>query len=320
MRTRGFTLVELLVVITIICLLAAILLPALVRARDRGRQAACMTNVRQVGMAIQLNADEHQEIYPGEIGATGLSTIWDKLKINKRAFMCPSSNLPIGYCYSGFVSGHSMSELSDPTLEVMIADGNGTVFTQPTDLDPRHSGGLVALFCDGHADFLTELPPMWIVHLKDPAEYEFEVEKSRYPVMLLFLNGDLPVAGEKVTPEESANQLLINTFKSVARTNRLQAKIVLVEVPDNEEKVLREDFFPPNYGDVQGKQNQSYPSVVILDRGGVKKTISPPQDQLGLKDQKLLDYWLQNVENYKNDVLTALEDVCKHARPWMEKE
>jgi prepilin-type N-terminal cleavage/methylation domain-containing protein len=64
MRKRGFTLIELLVVIAIIAILAAILLPALARARERGRQAACLSNLKQVGLALHLYSEAFTEYFP----------------------------------------------------------------------------------------------------------------------------------------------------------------------------------------------------------------------------------------------------------------
>ena len=55
-RRRGFTLIELLVVIAIIAILAAILFPVFAQARERARQTACLSNLRQVGLGLQLYA------------------------------------------------------------------------------------------------------------------------------------------------------------------------------------------------------------------------------------------------------------------------
>jgi prepilin-type N-terminal cleavage/methylation domain-containing protein len=64
MRKKGFTLIELLVVIAIIAILAAILLPALARARERGRQASCMSNLKQLGIALHLYAENFEDWFP----------------------------------------------------------------------------------------------------------------------------------------------------------------------------------------------------------------------------------------------------------------
>ena len=76
---KGFTLIELLVVIAIIAILAAILFPVFARAREKARAAQCMSNLKQLGLAIEMYSSDYDDRYPWAVDPADqyLPQIWN---------------------------------------------------------------------------------------------------------------------------------------------------------------------------------------------------------------------------------------------------
>jgi len=128
---RGFTLIELLVVIAIIAILAAILFPVFAKAREKARQSSCLSNVKQINLAVLSYAQDYDERMP-------LSYYWNPSRYsyimfiepyvkNSQVFDCPSMSVKAGLVYNGTRSypfnsllfGVAMAQIQTPAETVL---------------------------------------------------------------------------------------------------------------------------------------------------------------------------------------------------------
>jgi prepilin-type N-terminal cleavage/methylation domain-containing protein len=146
-RSRvGFTLIELLVVIAIIAILAAILFPVFAKAREKARQTTCMNNQKQIATAMQLYAQDHDEILPAA------EEVWGALNLDKGILNCPTAGKKVanGYVYDDKLGGLALGDVPSPTEMFVTTDGGSG------QVDRRHSGKLIFTCVDGHVEIGTD--------------------------------------------------------------------------------------------------------------------------------------------------------------------
>jgi prepilin-type N-terminal cleavage/methylation domain-containing protein/prepilin-type processing-associated H-X9-DG protein len=168
MKRRGFTLIELLVVIAIIAILAAILFPVFAQAREKARQATCLSNMKQIGLASNMYVEDYDETFPGHD--------WTKSE--------GLYAMPDGRIYQGHVG---WPLLFYPYIK------NQAVFICPSDDNPRDSwsdngkvnplhdtwGKPIPMSYSENADIFLQLPPVRLAAISFPAE-TYWIADARY--------------------------------------------------------------------------------------------------------------------------------------------
>jgi prepilin-type N-terminal cleavage/methylation domain-containing protein/prepilin-type processing-associated H-X9-DG protein len=104
MKRKGFTLIELLVVIAIIAILAAILFPVFAQAREKARSASCQSNLKQLGIAHAMYAQDYDEMLTGRVMWAPRLEPYTK---NWQIFSCPNWGSPVvltvkAYCQTTY--------------------------------------------------------------------------------------------------------------------------------------------------------------------------------------------------------------------------
>ncbi|HAR64825.1 MAG TPA: hypothetical protein DCR55_01220 [Lentisphaeria bacterium] len=166
--TKPFTLLELLVVITVIAILATMLLPSLSKAREKARQANCSVNLKQISLAMRSYAIIYDFWFPAPMTGTPAECpsesfqAMDLLVISEemtaaRSFHCPSSNLETTITSDDHICGNNylfVVDVSGPQSEKRAGADTALASDRRSNHVDREGDGLFGnvMFGDGHVE------------------------------------------------------------------------------------------------------------------------------------------------------------------------
>ena len=156
-RRFAFSLIELMVVIVIILVLAALLFPLFARAREKARQSTCISNQRQITQALLMTVQDEKENFP-----PASSWVKDTMAYlgSDKVMNCPSTTRTGSATVSDYGMNQYLCEMpfgamKDSSNIVMTADANNELLAARDDADVnRHQHGFVVSFVDGHQKFM----------------------------------------------------------------------------------------------------------------------------------------------------------------------
>ncbi len=156
-RNQGFTLIELLIVIAIIAILAAILFPVFQAAREKARQSACCSNLKQIGLAAMQYVSDYDENYP-PAATTQLATWfgWTYLTYaytkSTQIYVCPNVVDPGSSTFFGVTFPESSTKASYAINSNVIQNYNGSSPT-PVIMSRIVSPALLPMVMDSAAAY-----------------------------------------------------------------------------------------------------------------------------------------------------------------------
>ena len=237
-NTRAYTLVEILVTMTIVSVLLAFVAPAIRKARDKGVQVKCISNMRQIGLAFRMYQNDHKGKYPqvfvspaktwqsfladpsvGGIYMSGIPLVgdgWGEMKFDTK-FLCPTmvkrSDFHAEPVYWGYCINNSRVDISynaggDPWFDISY---------QGADLDEIYKEpARQAVLCDGNQRHMGGGD--WNAFTPSGNWYDWTIIPIHDSVNVLFLDGHVENMSTATSEQSKFNQVWYGGIPATGNT------------------------------------------------------------------------------------------------------